>query len=83
MLSQCLCDYSDQVCITYLLKELYISVTNVGAADIYCKNTDIKVIFKKCDPFTHCISEINNAQVNNAKYLGVVMTIVQFNAIQC
>ena len=67
----------------YLLVKgsIYISVTNVGAADIYCKNTDIKLIFKKCDSFTHCISEINNAQVNNAKYLGVVMPIVYFNTI--
>ena len=24
-------------------------------------------IFKNCDPFSDCISEINNAQIDNAK----------------
>ena len=31
------------------------------------------VIFKNCAPFTDCISEINNAQTDNAKDLDVVM----------
>ena len=26
-----------------------------------------KVIFKNCAPFTDCISEINNAQLDNAE----------------
>ena len=28
-------------------------------------------MFKKCAPFTDCISEINNNQINNAKYIDV------------
>ena len=32
-----------------------------------------KVIFKNSASFTDCISEINNAQVNDAKYIDVVM----------
>ena len=36
-----------------------------GAAAPHNRNK--KVIFKNCDPFTECISEINNTQVDNAK----------------
>ena len=56
-------------------RTIYRSVKNVAAADAYCKNAYIKAIFQNCDPFTHCISEINNTQVNNAKHLGAVMTV--------
>ena len=31
------------------------------------------LIFKNCAPFTDCISEINNTQIDNAKYLDVMM----------
>ena len=34
---------------------------------------DKKVIFKNCAPFTHCIKEINNIQIDNAKDLDVVI----------
>ena len=34
-----------------------------------------KVIFKNCAPFTDCISKINNARVNNAKNIDVVLPI--------
>ena len=30
-------------------------------------------MFRNCVPFTNCISEINNTQVDNAKDLYVVM----------
>ena len=32
-----------------------------------------KVIFKNCAPFTNCMSEINNSQVDNAKDIDIVM----------
>ena len=32
-----------------------------------------KVIFKNCAPFIHCISEINNTLVDNAKDIAIVM----------
>ena len=31
------------------------------------------VIFKNCVSFIDCISEINNTQIDNAKYIDVVM----------
>ena len=33
----------------------------------------IKVIFRNCAPFTNCISEINNTQIDNAEYIDIVM----------
>ena len=36
-------------------------------------NNDTQVVFKNCAPFTNCINEINNAQIDNAKDIDVVM----------
>ena len=36
-------------------------------------NNGIGVVLKNCAPFTDCISEINNTQIDNAKYIDVVM----------
>ena len=47
-----------------------------GIADATAKNADeryMQVAFKNCVPFTDCISEINNTQVDNAKDLDVVI----------
>ena len=38
------------------------------------------VIFKSCAPFTDCISEINNTEIDNAKDIDVVMPI--YNLIE-
>ena len=56
MLRSSLCDYSD----AYILVKGNISVNNTAAAN----NTNKKVIFKNCAPFTDCISKINNTQVD-------------------
>ena len=39
------------------------------------------IVFKNCAPFTDCISEINNTQIDNAKYIDVVMPM--YNSIKC
>ena len=39
-----------------------------------------EIIFKNCVPFTDCISEINNTQIDNAKHIGVVMPM--YNLIE-
>ena len=36
-------------------------------------NNHIQVVFKNCAPFTNCINKINNAQIDNAKDIDVVM----------
>ena len=65
MLKSSLCDYSD----AYILVKGTISVNNSAAAN----NTNKKVIFKNCAPFTNCISEIKNIQIDNAKDIDIGM----------
>ena len=43
-----------------------------GAGSV-TSNTNKKVPFKNCAPFTDCISEINNTQADNAKNNDIVM----------
>ena len=61
MLKSSLCDYSD----VYILIKGIITVNNTAAADADTNNTNENVIFKNCAPFTNCISEINNTQIDN------------------
>ena len=78
MLKTSLCDYSD----VHIL--VSGTITNTGAAvDDAVKWLDERnkgVIFKNCATFTDCISEINNTQINNAKYLDVLMQM--YNLIE-
>ena len=69
LLNSSLCDYSD----AYILVKGTITVNNTAAADADADNTNKKVIIKNCAPFTICISEINNTQVDKAKDLDIVM----------
>ena len=64
MLRSSLCDYRD----AYILVKGTIAVNNIAAYDADANNTNKKVIFKNCAPFTNCIREINNTQIDNAKY---------------
>ena len=76
MLKSSLCDYSD----VYILVKRTISVINTAAAGAAANNTNKKVIFKNCTPFTNCISEINNTQIDNAKDIDIVMP--KYNLIE-
>ena len=76
MLTSILCDYRD----TYILVKGNISVNNTAAAGADANNTNKKVIFKNCAPFTDCISKINNIQVDNAKDNDIVMPM--YNVIE-
>ena len=67
-LKSSLCDYSD----VYLLVKETITVDNSGTAAVP-NNRNIKVVSKNCAPFTNCISEINNMQVDNTKDIDIVM----------
>ena len=64
-----LCDYGD----AYVLVKRNIVVNITAVWDANANNTDKKVIFKNCVPFTDCISKMNNAQVDNAKDIDIVM----------
>ena len=71
MLRTSLCDYSDG----YILVSGTIIITGEGNDDAARRLDEINkgVIFKNCPPFTDCISEINNTQIDNAKDIDVVM----------
>ena len=69
MLKSSLCDYSD----AYILVKGTISFNNTAAPGAAANNTNKKVIFKNCAPFTNCISKINNTQIGNAKDIDIVM----------
>ena len=76
MLRSSLCDYSD----AYILVKGNITVNNTAADGAAANNTNKKVIFKNCAPFTNCISEINNTQIDNAEYIDIVMPM--YNLIE-
>ena len=76
MLKSSLCDYSD----AYILVKGIITVNETAAANADANTTNKKVIFKNCAPFTNCISEINNTQVDNAKDIDIVTPI--YNLIE-
>ena len=71
MLKSSLCDYSD----AYILVKGTITITGAGydGAARQADERDKGVVFKNCAPFTNCISEINDTQVNNAKDIDIVM----------
>ena len=56
-----LCDSSD----VHILVKGTIAVNNTPAEDADANNTNKKIVFKNCAPFTNFISEINNTQVDN------------------
>ena len=59
MLRSSLCDYSD----SYILVKGHITVNNTAGVGAAANNTNEKVIFKNCAPFTNCISKINNTKI--------------------
>ena len=78
ILRSSLCDYSD----AYILLSGNITITGAGNDDV-ARQLDERnkgVIFKNCAPFTDCISEINNTQIDNAKYIDVAMPM--YNLIE-
>ena len=70
MLRSSLCDYSD----TYTLVSATVTVPNTAAVPAApAANTRKNIVIKNCAPFTNCISEINNTQIDNAKDTNIVM----------
>ena len=76
MIKSSLCDYSD----AYIHVKGTITVNNTAAAGAGANNTNKKVIFKNCAPFTNCISKINNTDIDNAKDIDIVMPM--YNLIE-
>ena len=57
-----------------------MTVNNTADNGAAANNTNKKVIFKNCAPFTNCISKINNTQIDNAEYIDIVMPM--YNLIE-
>ena len=76
LLRSSLCDYSD----AYILAKGNISGNNTAGAGAAANNANEKVIFKNCAPFIKYLSKINNAQVDNAEYIDIVMPL--YNLIE-
>ena len=78
MLKSNLCDYTD----AYILVKGKITITGAGddATARQADERDKAVAFKNCAPFNNCISEINNTQLDNAKYIDIVMPM--YNLIE-
>ena len=72
MLRSSLYDYSDG----YIIVKGKITITGEGddAAARQADERDKGVAFKNCVPFTNCISEISNTQVDSAKDTDIVMS---------
>ena len=78
MLKSSLCDCSD----AYILVKGKITITGAGdnAAARRADERDKGVAFKNCPPFTNCISEINNKQIDNAQDIDIAMPM--YNLIE-
>ena len=66
MLKSSLCGYSN----AYICETGTITVAKIAAG---AGNNDIEVDLKNRAPFTHCLNETNNTQIDNAKDIDVVM----------
>ena len=68
------------IIVTHILVKRHITVNNTVADGAAASNTNKKVIFKNCAPFINCISKINNKDIDNAKYIDIVMPM--YNLIE-
>ena len=49
------------------------TTSNLAVPGLVVNNTNKEVVFTNCAPFTDCITEINNTQVDDAENIYVVM----------
>ena len=73
MIKSNLCDYSD----TCIYCKRIMAISDTGTA-VVPYNVDKKVIIKNCGPFTNCISEIDNIQLDVAHDIDVAMAMYNF-----
>ena len=79
MIRSTLCDYSD----AYIHVKGNMKIPNTGTLATK-NNRDKKVTFKNCTPFTNFISKINNAQIDYANVIDVLVPIynlIEYNNI--
>ena len=66
ILKSSFCDYSD----AYILVGGTIEVPNTETT---APNNRNNIIIKNCTPFTDCVSEINNTEIDNGKDIDIVI----------
>ena len=71
MFKSSLCDYRDAY--IHVRGEITITRARADAAARQEDERDKVVAFTNCAPFTICISEINNTQIDNCKDIDIVM----------
>ena len=71
-----LCNDSD----AYIFVKWTITVPNKAAAGAAINNANERVISKNCAPFTDCITEINNTQIDDAQKIDLIMPM--YNLIE-
>ena len=78
MLKSSLCDYSD----AYIHVKEKITITGEGdnEAARHTGERNKGVALKNCAPFTICISEINNTEIDNCKDIDIIMPM--YNLIE-
>ena len=80
ILKSSLCDYS----YAYILVNDYRRITITGAGDDAAAGQvdgrNKSVVFKNCAPFKNCKGEINNAEINIAKDIDILMPL--YNLIE-
>ena len=78
MLKSSLFDYSDEY--IHVKGKITITVAGADAAARQLDERDKGVAFKNCVPFTICISEINNTQIDNCKDIDIALPM--YNLIE-
>ena len=74
MLKSYLYDYSDVI-----LVSATVTIPNTASQGAAANNRK-NIIIRNCAPFTKCISQINNTQIDNAKDIDIVIPI--YNLIE-
>ena len=80
MLKSRLCNYSD----AYILDQGRIAITGT-VADAAARQEHERnkgLIFENCAPFTKCISQTNNTQLDDTKHLDILMpmyNLIEYN----
>ena len=71
MLKSILCDYSG----AYIHVNGKITITGEGSNEAarHADERNKGVAFKNCAPFTICISDLNNTQIDNCKDINIIM----------
>ena len=72
MIRSNVCDYSD----AYIHVKSSITIPKAAATAAPVNNTNKKVIFKNCAPFTSYIREIDSTQLDSAQDIQIVYAYV-------